>query len=94
MRLRSTALPRSTLAGLDLVVTPSGVVAYVGFTADWASNGPRFAQPGACAEGESDVGISGPTCFEHVAIGGVLLTQNDPYGPSDPVLWKRGDDAI
>jgi hypothetical protein len=72
------------IVGLDVLVSPTSVLAYVGFTDDWAANGPRFAQPGECATGETDAIQSGVSCFEHLDIDGIRLATDDPYGASNP----------
>ena len=79
--------PSSTspdIQGIDLIVSPTRIVAYVGFVEEWASLGGRFPQPGACAQLETDAVLTGPTCFGQMSVGAEVLSTQDSFGPANP----------
>ena len=69
--------------GVDVVITPSGTTAYLGFTSAWAQSTARFAEIGGCAS-ESDAVPTGPTCFESLRVAGVELTSTYALGAANP----------
>ncbi len=73
--------------GLDVVVSSTGVVVWVGFTGILMNNG-RFAAPGSCG-GQTDGLINAPTCFAGIDIDNTSVDSVFAQAAANPYVSSR-----